>query len=110
MKRIEMVLEHGFNEVTNELIEMLCSKNTKTNQQILERITASKDFQERPSACYRAFENDEAVILVTTWVITQVERKAYERLFKKRVYTAGRYFDNKGLWEEWRQAAIADEK
>lgn len=83
-KRVELIKEHGFVEVTEVATTELEKKTTKTAKTVLDRIVGSNQ---------RFFKKDNLVVVYTNCVFAVQEKKQLEKIYKCEMMIAERYFD-----------------
>ena len=91
-RQANFILEQGFNEVTENTIEVLSSKTTKSAKFTLERM---KKFN------HRIFKNNDLVLVFGSHIIPVQELNQLSRIYKCSVEDASKYFDRIGMWLIW---------
>lgn len=93
-KRVELIKEHGFEEVTEVAIAELEKKTTKTAKSILDKMN---EFN------HRVFKKDGLVIVFGQCYKTAQELKQLEKIYNCEVKDASKYFDEIGMCRTWNQ-------
>ena len=91
-KRINYILECGFEDVTEEAINELTKKETKTSKAVLDRMKRANQ---------RLFKNGNFVIVYGKWLVPSQEKKQLSRIYNCDVKDASNYFDKIGKWSTW---------
>ena len=91
-KKVEFILENGFEEITDVAVEELSKKTTKSAKFSLDRI---EKFNQR------VFRKDDLVIVCCTHILPVQEKKQLSNIFKCDVKDASKYFDEIGMWLVW---------
>ena len=93
-KRVELIKEHGFEEVTEVAIAELEKKTTKTAKSVLDKMN---EFN------HRVFKKDGLVIVFGQCYKTAQELKWLEKIYNCEVKDASKYFDEIGMCRTWTQ-------
>ena len=93
-KRVELIKEHGFEEVTEVAIAELEKKTTKTVKSVLDKMNRYN---------HRVFKKDGIVIVFGQCYKTMQELKQLEKIYNCEVKDASEYFEEIGMLRTWNQ-------
>lgn len=93
-KRVELIKEHGFEEVTEVAIAELEKKTTKIVKSVLHKMNRFN---------HRVFKKDGLVIVFGQCYKTVQELKQLEKIYNCEVKDASEYFDEIGTRRTWNQ-------
>lgn len=93
-KRVELIKEHGFEEVTEVAIDELEKKTTKTAKSVLDKMNRYN---------HRVFKKDGLVIVFGQCYKTAQELKQLEKIYNCEVKDANTYFEEIGMIRTWNQ-------
>ena len=91
-KRVELIKEHGFEEVTEVAVAELENMTTKTAKTVLERMQRNS---------HRVFEKYGLVIVFGKALKTAQELKQLEKIYNCEAKDVSEYFDEIGMIREW---------
>lgn len=91
-KRVELIKENGFVEVTEVAVAELENMTTKTAKTVLERMQRNS---------HRVFEKDGLVIVFGKALKTAQELKQLEKIYNCEAKDVSEYFDEIGMIREW---------
>lgn len=93
-KRVELIKENGFEEVTEVAIAELEKKTTKTAKSVLDKMNRFN---------HRVFKKDGLVIVFGQCYKTAQELKQLEKIYNCEAKDASEYFDEIGILRTWNQ-------
>ena len=93
-KRVELIKENGFVEVTEVAVAELENMTTKTAKTVLERMQRNS---------HRVFEKDGLVIVFGKALKTAQELKQLEKIYNCESKDAQTYFDEIGMRHTWNE-------
>ena len=93
-KRVELIKEQGFEEVTEVAIAELEKKTTKTAKSVLDKMNRLN---------HRVFKKDGLVIVFGQCYKTVQELKQLEKIYNCEVKDASGYFEEIGMLRTWIQ-------
>ena len=93
-KRVELIKENGFVEVTEVAVAELENMTTKTAKTVLERMQRNS---------HRVFEKDGLVIVFGKALKTAQQLKQLEKIYNCEAKDAQTYFDEIGMIHTWNE-------
>ena len=93
-KRVKLIKEHCFEEVTEVAIAELEKKTTKSAKSVLDKMNRYN---------HRVFKKDGIVIVFGQCYKTMQELKQLEKIYNCEVKDSSEYFDEIGMCSTWNQ-------
>ena len=91
-KKVKLIKEHGFEEITSVLVAELEKKSTKASKDTLDKIAKGDRF----------FKKDNVIIGNVRNCFTKQEKKQFDRIYNGcEMMVAWRYFENIGEAKTW---------
>lgn len=89
----KLIKQTGMKKVTEKVVEGLKKRNTKTAEEVIERIEYSDYFE--------VYENEETITINTEFYVTKQEVKQYEMITGKKFIELRSYLEANNLEEEF---------